>query len=84
MIPAVFRSVPGFRLPFKGTTPNSILRLDQDQPVVDHHHYRIHTGFRLSEDAMDILDAFIHWHLTGEVDPGSIIHDLRKELGLTV
>jgi len=71
-------------LPFRGATQNSILRLDQIQPIVDHHHYRTHTGFRLSDDAMDVIDEFTRWHLTGEVDPSSIIHDLRKELGLAV
>jgi hypothetical protein len=71
-------------LPIRSSTQNSILRLDQVQPIVDHHHYRIHTGFRLSEDAMDVLDEFLHWHLTGEVASDSIIRDLRKELGLTL
>lgn len=70
-------------LPHKTSTPNSILRLDQLQPMVNHYQYHLHTGFRLGDDAMDILDEFLRWHLTGVLDPGSIIHDLRKELGLS-
>lgn len=70
-------------LPYKGATQNSILRLDQLQPIVDHYHYRIHTGARLIEDAMDIVDEFLRWHLTGILEPDSIIHDLRRELGLS-
>ncbi len=69
-------------LPLRGKTRNSILRLDQIQPIVDHHHHRTHTGYRLTQDAMDVLDEFLRWHITGEVSDDSIIHDLRRELGV--
>lgn len=45
----------------------SILRLDQIQPMGRHHHAYKPTGFRLSDTAMTIMDVWLEWLLRGSM-----------------
>ena len=44
----------------------SILRLDQIQPIGAHHHSYKHLGYRLSEEAMMVMDERLDWIISGE------------------
>jgi len=46
----------------------SILRLDQIQPVADHYHSYSETGYRLNDKALLIVDIWLNWLMTGEMD----------------
>jgi len=45
----------------------SVLRLDQLQPVGRHHHAYKPTGYRLCDGALTILDGWLEWLLRGSI-----------------
>ncbi|AGW13801.1 hypothetical protein [Megalodesulfovibrio gigas] len=53
-------------LPVPGAR-ESILRLDQMQPVGGHHQSLELTLYSLSEEAGSIMDEWMQWHLTGQI-----------------
>ena len=67
-------------LPISG--PNqSILRLDHIQPVGLHYHAYEHSGFCLSDEAVElILDDWLQWLFYGGLPENSIILDYQKEI----
>lgn len=45
----------------------SILRLDQLQPMGRHHHAYKPTGYRLSDIALDVMDGWLEWVFRGSI-----------------
>jgi len=67
-------------LPFPGTE-QSILRLDHIQPVGLHYHAYEHSGFSLSEEAVElILDDWLQWLFYGGLPENCLIIDYQKEI----
>ena len=59
----------------------SILRLDHLQPVGLHYQTYEHSGFCLSDEAVDlILDDWLKWLLYGGLPKNSLILDYQKEI----
>jgi hypothetical protein len=59
----------------------SILRLDHIQPVGLHYHAYEHSGFCLSDEAVElILDDWLQWLFYGGLPENSLILDYQKEI----
>ncbi|MCP4663705.1 MAG: hypothetical protein GY856_50615 [bacterium] len=63
-----------------GGTHASILRLDQMQPIGQHHNAYEFTPHRLSEDALKVIDGWAQWLLFDHIDDGGWVQILREEL----
>jgi len=58
----------------------SILRLDQIQPMGIHHQAYEHTGFKLSDEALMLFDEHLYWLLNGEMgEELTLMKELIKE-----
>jgi hypothetical protein len=66
------------KLPLSGSTSESILRLDQLQPIGKHHNSWSPTDWRLSTDALVVLDEWLVWLFTGKLDPNGVLNVLRN------
>lgn len=62
----------------------SIMRLDQLQPVGIHHNSYELSGFRLSDDAMEIMDDYVRWVLWGGVRPDGMVAGFRELIESTL
>ena len=62
-----------------GRVNESVLRLDHLQPIGKHHDSIEITDYCLSEVAMDIVDEYVTWIITGMLPANGIINDVRKE-----
>ena len=51
----------------------SILRLDQLQPMGRHHHAYKPTGFRLSDSGLEIMDGWLEWLFRGSIPAEHIL-----------
>lgn len=60
------------KLPLPGTI-ESILRFDHIQPIGSHHQTYDVTDYRLSEDALSILDEWLAWYIFETLDDGGIL-----------
>lgn len=58
----------------------SLLRLDQIQPIGKHHDAINCTPHCLTQDALLLIDLWLNWLLTGSIDSGSILTDIRNAL----
>ena len=67
------------RLPL-GRTDESILRLDHLQPIGTHPNAYEITPYCLSDEAMKILDEWLLWLLTGNLDATGVLLDVRQGL----
>jgi len=68
------------RLPIGGPK-QSILRFDHIQPVGLHYYAYEHSGFCLSDEAVElILDDWLQWLFYGGLPPDSFILDYQKEI----
>ncbi len=67
------------KLPISGPQ-ESILRLDHIQPVGTHYNSYELTGYKLSANAMELIDDMLHWVLWGGVPEDSLIVDYRNEI----
>jgi hypothetical protein len=67
-------------LPIGGSTKASILMLSQLQPIGSHPHCYELTGYCLSDDALTILDEWIAWLVTGNLDHNGVLHEIRSGL----
>lgn len=67
-------------LPLKGDTTSSLLRLDAMFSVVHDRTWYQHTGFRLSQDGMEIVAEYLEWFMTGALPKESLIRDVRAKL----
>lgn len=68
------------KLPIGGETQESLLRLDQVQPIGAHYNSYQLCGFRLSKAAMDIVDDLLGWLVWGGVKEDSIVALYRAEI----
>jgi hypothetical protein len=59
------------RLPV-GSTSESILRFDQMFPVSHNSHSHERTGFRLSDNALALMDEWMDWFVTGDASQGEL------------
>ena len=65
-------------LPIAGGPKESILRLDQVQPIGMHYNsYRV-LDLRLSDDALAVVDELIQWVISGGVPEGGHIASYRE------
>lgn len=64
------------QLPIGG---ESILRLDQIQPIGRHHEAFEYTPHRLSSDAIEILDEWLRWCLFDQLDSDGMLTMARQE-----
>lgn len=67
------------RLP-PGHKTESILRLDQLQPIGRHHDSYERTDWRLSDDALGLVDEQLRWLTTGLLDGEKMLDFARSEL----
>ncbi len=67
------------KLPGGGRTEESILRLDHLQPFSLFDQAYQWTPYCLGEDALVILDEWVHWLIEGDLPEGSILEIFRKE-----
>jgi len=64
-----------------GGTKNSILRFDHIQPIGLHYYAYEHSGFCLSDEAVElILNDWIQWLFYGGLPKDSFILDFQKEI----
>ena len=63
-------------LPLTGKD-ESILRMDHIQPIGRHHDSIELTDYRLSEDAIDIIDEWLTWIFTGQLFANGLLSDIR-------
>lgn len=64
-----------------GGPKESILRFDHIQPIGFHHYAYEHSGFCLSDEAIEnILDDWLQWLFYGGLPPDSILLDYQKEI----
>lgn len=66
-------------LPLTGTD-ESIMRLDHIQPVGNHHDTYGLTDYRLSDDALILLDEWVNWYIFECLDENSLLADAMKAL----
>lgn len=64
-------------LPLPGKTKESILRLDHIQPVGSHHNSYEISGWKLTEEALDIVDDWFLWSLYGQIPQDSPLLDYQ-------
>lgn len=67
-------------LPIHSDTESSILRLDHIQPIGRHHDSYELTDYVLKAEVVDLLNEWIGWLTTGEVDEDSILNEIRNDL----
>lgn len=64
-------------LPVYGSPGGSLLRIDHIQPIGSHHNSLEPTAWRLNNDALNILDEWVWWHLEGQLDEDTNIAAAR-------
>lgn len=67
-------------LPIPSDSESSILRLDHIQPIGKHHDSYKLTDYILKEDVVALLNEWIDWLTTGEVDKDSVLNEIRNDL----
>lgn len=67
------------KLPVSGPK-ESILRLDHIQPVGTHYNSYELAEYKLSDNAMELMDDLLQWLIWGGVPADSLILDYRKQI----
>lgn len=67
-------------LPLPPDSTESVLRLDHAQPIGRHHDSYSPTKFKLSDDALDVVDEWLAWLHSGELREDAILADIRAHL----
>lgn len=67
-------------LPLRTRTTRSVLRFDHIQPVGNHHDSIEATGHCLGDDALILLDEWLDWVVSGEIEEKSTLELFRNEL----
>ncbi|MCI5219390.1 MAG: hypothetical protein D3914_09415 [Candidatus Electrothrix sp. LOE2] len=67
-------------LPIPSDTESSILRFDHIQPIGKHNDSYELTEYTLKEDVVYLLNEWIDWLITGEVDRDSVLNEIRNDL----
>jgi hypothetical protein len=70
-------------LPTKGGPTESILRLDQLQPIGAHYHSHRVSEFKLSDDALEVMDELLQWLIWSGVLEGGNIASYRELIEAT-
>lgn len=65
-------------LPTQSTTHESILRFDHIQPIGSHHQTHQWTQFRLSDEALALVQEWFLWHLTGFMRKDGPLYEIRE------
>lgn len=65
-------------LPIGGSTSASLLRLDHIQPIGKHHDSIELTDFRLSDDALQLMDEWLDWLIYGDFAEDSLLLDFKQ------
>jgi hypothetical protein len=68
------------KLPLAGKPEASLLRLDHIQPLGRHHDSYEWKEYCLSDDAVLILDEWLHWLLEEDLPEESVLSDFREGL----
>ena len=68
------------RLPLNGGPEESIMRLDQLQPIGTHHLSYEFTGHALGPEGMEVIDEYIRWLLFGGVSRNSLFALFREDI----
>jgi hypothetical protein len=64
-----------------GGPKESILRLDHIQPIGLHYYAYEHSGYSLSDEAVEnILDDWLIWLFYGGLPPDSLLLDYQKDI----
>jgi hypothetical protein len=58
----------------------SILRFDHIQPIGDHYNSYKSLGYKLSEDALEVIDTWYEWYLKGGVQKESYLYYFMEEI----
>lgn len=66
------------RLPIGGSPGGSVLMLKQLQAIGRHYNAYELTPFRLSRDALGVMDDWVAWLLTGGLDPDGVLAMFRE------
>jgi len=67
-------------LPFTGASKESILRLDQIQPIGAHYYSHKFSDFKLNAGALEVIDELLYWLIWGGVKEDSLIAMYRAEI----
>jgi hypothetical protein len=67
------------QLPIGGSATESLFRLDHIQPIGRHHDSIEFTNFRLSEQALEILDEWLVWLIRGDFDEDSLLFEFKRD-----
>ncbi|WP_206675604.1 hypothetical protein [Solimonas terrae] len=65
------------KLPLDGSD-ESILRLDHMQPIGCHYNSHRVCEFRLSDEALEIVDTMLDWTLKGKLPDGHDVLEFRR------
>jgi hypothetical protein len=65
-------------LPIGGSPDGSVLMLKQLQPIGRHYNAYELTPFRLSADALAVMDDWVAWLLTGNLKPDGVLAMFRE------
>jgi len=65
-------------LPIPGGTAESIMRIDHLQPIGRHYKSYNLLGYKLSEEALTVIDEIITWYLWGGVPKNGTIASYRE------
>jgi hypothetical protein len=68
-------------LPIVSKARESILMLNQVQPIGRHYNSHELTKFRLTDDALDCIDDWVEWLLTATLDSESVLTMFRQGAG---
>lgn len=68
------------QLPLTSSTRESVLMLNRIQPIGDHRNSIQITAFRMGADALDILDEWIGWLLTGTMEADGLLPEIQRVL----
>jgi len=68
------------KLPIAGSASESILRFDLMQPVGRHYDAIELTAYRLSEDALIILDEWLRWLINRDFREDSLLFFFKEEM----
>jgi hypothetical protein len=69
-------------LPHK-TGEESLLRLDQIQPIGANFQAYRDSGFKLSDEALEVFITHLNWRISGICEDNTLLAEFKKEIDLT-
>ena len=58
----------------------SLLRLDQIQPIGEHFQAYRDTGYKLSDEALEVFKTHLNWRLSGICEDDTLLAEFKKEI----